>query len=612
MNGTPSISLFPSHKRVLTIDGGGFYGVSTLLFLDAVVSAASKRLGTQVPLKPYELFDIISGTSGGALIAILLARYKMSCQQALEAYDRLCFRLFGGDENDFWRRVIGRAQFDPQSYKDDVTRVFNDELFVESSDGTRRAKVLVYVASDAPTYDNRIYAVRSYDPPSGGLPAPVNQQQWSSTTAATTIISGHYFVRPRTVDGKLAFRDASFSGCMNPTESALEEVKALWPDDEIGVVVSIGSPLQEILNGAGGKSTLSAKRACVRIAAKEIGERLTGVDTLSKQEIGDRAKALADELMMLAGEAQETHNRMETKQDIGPYFRIIPRMDLSSTALVDRIALKTAIDFTAIKNPVERWLQEDETQALVGQIAEKLVHDGKGIAPPVPSNVNKNYNPVLDQPRPESLTEYLESYHVLFIIDDSGSMNKEGRWEETRDALTEIVDHAEKKKTKTIDIKFLNDKSRNSLGVQVSISLNSALQNSGRTPTGTVLNEILKDHIAKLNVAIDKPEYRTIAPLDIIVLTDGIPDDEPSEVIKESVTQLRTSWHHPNCVGIQFVQIGNDPGAQPALEKLKYGQVGDIVDSVPYDGKLTPERLNRILLGGLHPSVRSVISALRA
>lgn len=33
-----------------------------------------------------------------------------------------------------------------------------------------------------------------------------------------------------------------------------------------------------------------------------------------------------------------------------------------------------------------------------------------------------------------------------------------------------------------------------------------------------------------------------------------------------------------------------------------------MVDTVPYDGVLTPERLERILLGGLHPNVRALIS----
>lgn len=32
-----------------------------------------------------------------------------------------------------------------------------------------------------------------------------------------------------------------------------------------------------------------------------------------------------------------------------------------------------------------------------------------------------------------------------------------------------------------------------------------------------------------------------------------------------------------------------------------------MVDTVPYDGVLTPKKLERILLGGLHPTVRAMI-----
>ncbi|TFK35034.1 hypothetical protein BDQ12DRAFT_326726 [Crucibulum laeve] len=70
---------------------------------------------------------------------------------------------------------------------------------------------------------------------------------------------------------------------------------------------------------------------------------------------------------------------------------------------------------------------------------------------------------------------------------------------------------------------------------------------------------------------------------------------------------MQASKHHPNCIGIQFVQIANDDGADIALRDLVYGENGSMVDTVPFDGELTAERLERILLGGLHPNVRALI-----
>ena len=61
--------------------------------------------------------------------------------------------------------------------------------------------------------------------------------------------------------------------------------------------------------------------------------------------------------------------------------------------------------------------------------------------------------------------------------------------------------------------------------------------------------------------------------MDIIVLTDGAPTDEPAPVLQEAARKLDEGLHHPNAVGIQFVQIGNEQGADIALRELCNGPV---------------------------------------
>lgn len=41
-----------------------------------------------------------------------------------------------------------------------------------------------------------------------------------------------------------------------------------------------------------------------------------------------------------------------------------------------------------------------------------------------------------------------------------------------------------------------------------------------------------------------------------------------ADVLTELSAEFRAKKHHPNWMGIQFVQIGNDAGAKEALEKL--------------------------------------------
>lgn len=44
--------------------------------------------------------------------------------------------------------------------------------------------------------------------------------------------------------------------------------------------------------------------------------------------------------------------------------------------------------------------------------------------------------------------------------------------------------------------------------------------------------------------------------------------------MKEAVQRMGRSKHHPNCIGVQFVQIGNDKKAKEALEALVHGENG--------------------------------------
>ena len=47
---------------------------------------------------------------------------------------------------------------------------------------------------------------------------------------------------------------------------------------------------------------------------------------------------------------------------------------------------------------------------------------------------------------------------------------------------------------------------------------------TGATPTGPVLDSVLNDHLNRIDRVASNPlEYAKIPPLDIIVLTDGVP-----------------------------------------------------------------------------------------
>ena len=107
----------------------------------------------------------------------------------------------------------------------------------------------------------------------------------------------------------------------------------------------------------------------------------------------------------------------------------------------------------------------------------------------------------------------------------------------------------------------------------------------GGTPTGGRLNAILKPYLREL----ETKGSDVVKPLNIIVITDGVPSDDVESVIINAARKL-DKWDAPAWqVGIQFFQVGQEHGAAEALMELddclgSMGNVRDIVDTVPWNG----------------------------
>jgi len=219
--------------------------------------------------------------------------------------------------------------------------------------------------------------------------------------------------------------------------------------------------------------------------------------------------------------------------------------------------------------------------------------------------VNQGYNQELDEPRPQTLDHYLTSYDVLFLVDDSSSMHGE-KWEDVKHALVELANSAGQFDADGIEVAFLNSPHRKKMIKDASelLQIFPSTPNGG-TPTGAQLKMHLEEVMRRLDAAINRPEYGRIKPVDIVVLTDGQPTDDPLASLEAAARRLDSAKHHPNCVGVQFVQIGNDQGAKDALDILTKGNVRSMVDTHPYNRNLTHSRLERILLGAIKPSIRA-------
>ncbi|CUA77907.1 hypothetical protein RSOLAG22IIIB_06860 [Rhizoctonia solani] len=228
--------------------------------------------------------------------------------------------------------------------------------------------------------------------------------------------------------------------------------------------------------------------------------------------------------------------------------------------------------------------------------------------------------PPVDLPKEDALAQLME-YDTQFLIDDSGSMAGT-RWNEALDALMGLASYALKHDTDGIEIYFLNDVDNTKQvknGEQVR-QLFYSVKPGGGTPTGRRLEQILTAYITRIEAAKTKSggadlSQSGIKPLNLIVITDGEPSDDPESVIVAAARRLDAGQFPLAQVGIQFIQVGDDKSASKALKELDEHlhedyNVRDIVDTRPFTGtKLTPEVLIAMLLGGINRRVDRIKKA---
>ncbi|KAH6905090.1 hypothetical protein BKA70DRAFT_506547 [Coprinopsis sp. MPI-PUGE-AT-0042] len=192
------------------------------------------------------------------------------------------------------------------------------------------------------------------------------------------------------------------------------------------------------------------------------------------------------------------------------------------------------------------------------------------------------------------MLQYLSTYHVIFIVDDSTSMIlnddysawDENRWNQAQRAIGPIAQFAFDKNVTNIDMGFMHYQRNSPIrGLQ---SANAVVQAFDRakpprnlnpyqnTPTGVVLDFHITKALDELDLKArtDLNAYKQIPPTDIILLTDGEADDDPKAVMQRAGKRLDAGKHNHNYIGIQIVQIGNSPRVAEKLADITKGEYG--------------------------------------
>ncbi|KAF2798390.1 FabD/lysophospholipase-like protein [Melanomma pulvis-pyrius CBS 109.77] len=134
---------FRNSKIILSLDGDGVRGFSTILLVESLVNAVCSKIGRRAD--PFQIFDLLAGTSSGGILAIMLGRLRMRAHKAREAYTQITRAMFVEKWN-FFVSIDPQAHLPPideeglnNSIKSVITRAnenFDDDFLDPRHDST--------------------------------------------------------------------------------------------------------------------------------------------------------------------------------------------------------------------------------------------------------------------------------------------------------------------------------------------------------------------------------------------------------------------------------------------------------------------------------------------
>ena len=243
--------------RILAIDGGGIKGLVPAIMLETLEQLCA-------PHHPHQLFDLVCGTSTGGILALGTCTAKVPARVMSDVYENRASEIWiAGDgvkskysadglerilqerSTDWKGQPIPLLQQNPPEYEPGTCR--GDEALPQ-------ARVLVVTAekkqtsSIAPPYKKLL--LRSYQPPRGLRGVHSRCLLWEAgraTSAAPTYFEPYSLSRSSGNAGSPGQERAKSVCCVdggvianNPVEVALSEAHELWPDREVGAILSLG------------------------------------------------------------------------------------------------------------------------------------------------------------------------------------------------------------------------------------------------------------------------------------------------------------------------------------------------------------------------------------
>lgn len=183
-------------------------------------------------------------------------------------------------------------------------------------------------------------------------------------------------------------------------------------------------------------------------------------------------------------------------------------------------------------------------------------------------------------------TEQLKKYDFIVLVDKSGSMSTadcpggKSRWDYAQENVLAIARECQKYDDNGITVGTFANK----LKLYENVTDGSGLlekifsenQPGGSTDTAGALDHVIGEYL-------DSKKSGSSKPIIVVIMTDGIPDDEAAlvKVIVNATKKIDTREE----IGLEFIQVGKDEHAHAFLDRLdnnmtKEGAKLDIVNAV--------------------------------
>ncbi|KAL2886102.1 putative acyl transferase acyl hydrolase lysophospholipase [Ceratocystis lukuohia] len=265
---------------ILSIDGGGVRGLSSLLILERIMQEIKELENLSEVPRPCDIFELIGGTSAGGIIAIMLGRLEMTVGESIIAYQKLAETAFVSN----WENSIQKSSgIFPAAELENAIKQTIRENCTEASCAQKRERGMPtnntcphedLLFRDESCTKTAVLAITKVnveatptlfttDDESAGL-SGCKIWEVARATSATT------FDPIDLGRDRITFIDASF-GQKNPCEAVLKQAEKRFPGREM-IVVSIGTGLSDVVEipNAGSSATSALKEIATTSKAAEL------------------------------------------------------------------------------------------------------------------------------------------------------------------------------------------------------------------------------------------------------------------------------------------------------------------------------------------------------